>query len=242
MGTALAKEGIICAVPSYRLSEESLVIQRLPRFFIASAIAAYALLYTTQKEISILFSWQWLCLTTILFTITFAFKQAMLNGVHHPDHVEDCALATHATIRYCLDHWKAQQKDSYAQECQCDARFRPSLVLMGHSAGAHIAAMLALCPEFMDSAGAKGSSDMAPFDVDDVDDNDDVDNVDVDHVDHHRDDRSISASREQSLWSMRDILCGVVCMSGPYHHKLLQDSILARCTIKCVCVGVCVCI
>jgi hypothetical protein len=211
VGFALAKEGIVVAVPSYRLSEESLTIQRLPRYLLLSAAAAYLVLYgfstfeilgptahiglkglyTRDGSLFILWSYQWILLSAVLFLSAFTWKQHHLNGVQHPMHVQDCSRAVCKTVSYCHQEWKRQRETSGSKRT-----FKPRLVLMGHSAGAHIAAMLALCPQFLEAATIEAE----PYE------------------NKASSSSSSSSSSKNGSISSENLaqlaLCGVICMSG----------------------------
>jgi acetyl esterase/lipase len=126
VGKALAARGILTVIPSYRLSGDSFVVQTLPLAIMLSS----AFWYFAEESLD---SWQKILLSCIICAGV-VIRSYCRPTVLWPTHIRDCAAAV---------KWAVMNAEAHGG--------RPEIVIIGHSAGAHIAAMLCICPEFLEA-------------------------------------------------------------------------------------------
>ncbi len=143
VGRALAREGYVVAVPSYRLSQ--VPFRDMVRVWgsisllaggvlLAAAVAASALPLSPSRMASILFG---------PFALSFLvqplqwWRSLFHKGARHPDHCDDAAMAV---------SWVLRNIEAYSGDAT-------RVAVAGHSAGGHIASMLAVQPERLVRAG-----------------------------------------------------------------------------------------
>eukprot|EP01118_Nematostelium_gracile_P006641 TRINITY_DN2134_c0_g1_i3.p1 TRINITY_DN2134_c0_g1~~TRINITY_DN2134_c0_g1_i3.p1 ORF type:complete len:348 (+),score=68.60 TRINITY_DN2134_c0_g1_i3:116-1159(+) len=155
VGTTLAKEGIACALISYRLSILTNAWILAFAFFIA-IVFSMALLLLSLIGDGLVHAWKWgepiervffyeIIAGLILYIIpivafgvgTVVWVMNSKKGVKHPEHAYDVAKSL---------RWVIENADKYNWD-------KNQIFLMGHSAGGHLVSLLALDPTYIEYAG-----------------------------------------------------------------------------------------
>lgn len=130
----MAKQGYVCVLPAYSLSFiDNAALDAILTLFI---VILFLFALTSQSLHQFILLLAILAIGSLCFVLLTSWLPQ--QHVQHPDHIEDVAMATAWVQRY-IHQYQGDEKQ---------------LVIMGHSAGAHLASLLCTNQRYLIQAGA----------------------------------------------------------------------------------------
>lgn len=143
----LAKEGYAVVAPDYSLTDVS--EYHLTSLMLIILMAMLLIGMLAQTVFQVLFILFLLSCMTLFFT--FVWLYCPMVQVQHPDHIQDIAQ---------VYKWMVDNGSESNFQWWNDQKQNPNIIVMGHSAGAHLASLLCTNLQYLNEAGISSHEQM----------------------------------------------------------------------------------